>query len=150
MTLPELDLWEFLGLAAALYLLWAVFRYLRKCWKLASASRHLKRFEQARDGMYYGAGDNPSDRRYHHTRSHTHLEHEEPAPEHIKDKDARVHAMAEPKGFWTGLILGEKMNLIREMIKISRSSEHRGYWQDRVEAQKRVEGQRTLGDGQER
>lgn len=71
--------------------------------------------------------------------------------EGFKDKDARVQDMAQPKGFWTKLIMGEKMGIIREMIRIANSAQHKGYWQDRVEAQKRVETRRSIGeDGQGR
>ncbi len=71
--------------------------------------------------------------------------------EEFKDKDARVDGIAEPKGFWTRLIMGEKMGIIREMIRISNSADHRGYWQDRVEAQKRIEsGRHIREDGQGR
>ena len=67
-------------------------------------------------------------------------------PDYVKGLDARVQGTAEPQGFWTRLVMGEKMHLIREMIRIGNSDEHRGYWQDRVEAQRRTEPTRQVGD----
>jgi hypothetical protein len=32
------------------------------------------------------------------------------------------------------------------MIRIANSAEHKGYWQDRVQAQKNVEAGRSFGD----
>lgn len=144
--LPELTLLHFIAGVLALYGARVVFVVLRRWWRYLRARHHYKRYREERDA-YYGAGGGASAPRHTvHQQSHTHREPEEP----IKDRDARVHDMAKPKGFWTRLVMGEKMHIIREMIRISNSDEHKGYWQDRVEAQKRVEGQRQVGEDQGR
>ena len=110
------------------------------------AKRHFDRYQSERDA-YYNA--TTSARPISNRQNQNPYKPQEPL-EYVKDKDTKVQDVAEPKGFWTRFIMHEKMNLIREIINISNSAEHKGYWQDRVEAQKRVEGKFQGEDKQQR
>lgn len=142
MQLPNLSFLEILGLVIAVAVLWKFLRLLYRLNKQFKAMRHYEKYVAERDAQYYKGQANPAAPRSNVQPWHAQGQQEGYGdPEFYKDKDARVLDMAEPKGFWTKLVMGEKMHLIREMIRIANSTEHRGYWQDRIEAQKRVEGQ---------
>lgn len=60
-----------------------------------------------------------------------------------KDRDEeKIVGVSKPQGFWSRMIMNEKFAVISEMIKIARSDEHQGYWQDYITAQTRIESQR--------
>lgn len=139
MQIPELGFWEIAVLVAAAMLAGQFLRWIWRWCRRIRAVYDMARYRSSRADFYASGGGaaGPTDNRGERT---------EPDPEFYKDKDTHVRGMAEPKGFWSQLIMGEKTNLIREMIKIANSAEHRGYWQDRVEAQKRIDGQRQVGE----
>lgn len=140
--LSQMSLFDFAIVIAASVLIGQLLRWLwRKCRQM-KAIYDMARYRAARDDAYYTASAKPV---HPQASRHNHIDREK-EEELYKDRDTRVHGMAEPKGFWTKLVMGEKMHIIREMIKIANSDEHKGYWQDHVEAQRRVDGQGRIGD----
>ncbi len=141
--MTELKLLDIATLALVFYGLWVVYSALTRVFKKIKAKQDIKRYQAERDTIYKA-----SETANRNSRDYT---AQYILEEEFKDKDARAASIAEPKGFWTKLIMGEKMGIIREMIRIANSNEHRGYWQDRVQAQKNVETGRSIGeDGQGR
>jgi hypothetical protein len=149
MQLPDLNFFQILGLVVAAAVIWKILRFLSRLFKQLRAYNHYQKYIAERDALYYQGQSNPTPSAPRDSVTPWHAQGQENTadPDFYKDKDARVRGMAEPQGFWTKLVMGEKIHLIREMIRIANSSEHRGYWQDRIEAQKRVEGQgQQIGD----
>lgn len=143
MVLSELTFTHFMVAGVALYLLRAFVLMLIRLWRRIAARRHFNRYQAEREAYYNsGAAAKPASDRH----SQNPYMRQAEALDYVKDKDTKVEDIAQPKGFWTRLVMNEKMNLIREIIRISNSAEHRGYWQDRVAAQKNVEGKRQVGD----
>lgn len=140
--ISHLGLFELAIIIAAVVLAGQLLRYLWKRLRQMKAIYDMARYRAARDDAYYTASAKPV---HPQGSRHNHIDREK-EEELYKDRTTRVHGMAEPKGFWTKLVMGEKMHIIREMIKIANSDEHRGYWQDHVEAQRRTEGQDRISD----
>jgi len=136
--MTDLKLMDVVILALVFYGLWAIYSALLRVFKKIKAKQDIKRYQAERDAIHKA-----SETANRNSRDYT---AQYILEEDFKDKDARVEGIAEPKGFWSKLIMGEKMGIIREMIRIANSAEHKGYWQDRVQAQKNVEAGRSFGD----
>ena len=146
MVLPELTFFHFVAAGILLYVLGAFLRAIGRWWKRLRAKRHFNQYQSERDAYYNAtSGARPTSDRHNQSAYPP-----QDGVDYVKDRDTKVQDIAEPKGFWTRFVMNEKMNLIREMIRISNSTDHKGYWQDRIEAQKRVEGKNIGEDKQQR
>ena len=142
MVLPELTFYHFVAAGVALYIVRACLLVIARGWRHWRAKRHFNRYQSERDAYYNSStGSRPNSER----RTQTPYTRQAESLDYVKDKDTRIEDIAQPKGFWTKLVMNEKMNLIREIIRISNSANHKGYWQDRIEAQKNIEGKRQVG-----
>ena len=56
-------------------------------------------------------------------------------------KEEHIVDLEEPKGFWGKLIYNEKIAVLKETLRIARSNDHQGYWQDYIRAQQNVNRQ---------
>ena len=142
MTLPELSFSNFIAAGVALYIIRAFLLGIVRWWRRLLAKRHYNRYQVERDAYYNAVtGASPTSARRNQVPYKA-----QDGIDYIKDDDTKVEDVAQPKGFWTRLVMNEKMSLIREMIRISNSAQHKGYWQDRVEAQKNIEGKKQVGE----
>ncbi len=154
-TLPELNFVQIVTLLVTLYFLRKVFRRAVEFVKQLRAFNEYQRFRKNQESQYYAhfSGGGATDKNnvpnpFRNTDANNPVRQEHFKHPLYKNKDEQIVGMSKPKGFWSNIIMSERMTLIREMIRISTSAESRGYWQDFMQAQKGAE--RTRDDQPQR
>lgn len=71
------------------------------------------------------------------------------APEHEQTKDeVKIVGVAQPVGFWTKFVMGEKSEHVAALLEASQSKESgKGFWQAFVSAQRSFAGKFRGGNG---
>ena len=54
--------------------------------------------------------------------------------------ETKIVDLVEPVGFWTSMILGQKLTYLISSAKIMNQNSHKGFWVSMVEAQERAQG----------
>jgi hypothetical protein len=71
-------------------------------------------------------------------------------PELEEDKkslaEVKIVDMVKPVGFWTSMILGQKLTYLISSAKIMNNNSHKGFWVSMIEAQEKAQG-REKGRG---
>ncbi len=55
-------------------------------------------------------------------------------------EEAKIVDIVKPVGFWTSVILGQKLTYLVSSAKLMNDSSHKGFWVSMVEAQERAQG----------
>lgn len=55
-------------------------------------------------------------------------------------KEVRIVDIIKPVGFWTSMILGQKLTYLVSSAKLMNDNSHKGFWVSMVEAQERAQG----------
>jgi len=56
------------------------------------------------------------------------------------DLDTQIVDIVKPVGFWTSMMLGQKMTYLISSAKLMNKNSHKGFWVSMVEAQEKAQG----------